>query len=278
MAAASLFRPFRLALVQLAVSAQKTQNIANARTHVLEAAQKGAQVVCLPECFNSLYGTQYFSEYAESVPGATTQALSDMAKEANVYLVGGSIPERDATGKLFNTCAQLAVHRKIHLFDIDIPGKIRFQESEVLSPGNSLTHFDTMYGRIGLGICYDIRFPELAMIAARKGCVAMIYPGAFNMATGPLHWELLQRARAVDNQIYVATCSPARDVNGTYVAWGHSTAVDPSGTVIATTEHKETIVYADLDPEKLNEVRQAIPVTQQRRFNVYPDVAAGKQD
>ncbi|KAI9590831.1 putative nitrilase family protein [Syncephalis fuscata] len=288
-----LLRPFRLALVQLAVTSHKTVNITQARARVFEAARNGAKVVCLPECFNCPYGTQHFGDYAESIPGETSQALSDIAKETNVYLIGGSIPERDSTGHLFNTSVvhgpdgnRLAVHRKVHLFDIDVPGKIRFQastESEVLSPGNSVTTFDTVeYGRIGLGICYDIRFPELAMIAARKGCMAMIYPGAFNMTTGPLHWELLQRARqtatvisAVDNQIYVAACSPARDENAGYVAWGHSTVVDPNGIVVATTEHNEAIVYADLNPEAVQIVRDSIPVTQQRRFDVYPNVAEG---
>ncbi|RKP24226.1 carbon-nitrogen hydrolase [Syncephalis pseudoplumigaleata] len=279
---ASLFRPFRLALVQLAVGPHKAANLARARERVQEAARHGAQVVCLPECFNCPYGTQHFGEYAETIPGETSGVLSELAKETGVYLIGGSIPERDSAGRLFNTSivhgpdgGQLAVHRKVHLFDIDVPGKIRFQESEVLSAGNSVTMFDTEYGRIGLGICYDIRFPELAMIAARKGCMAMLYPGAFNMITGPLHWELLQRARAVDNQIYVGACSPARDASADYIAWGHSTVVDPSGGVIATTEHEEAIVYADLDPEMMQITRASIPVTQQRRFDVYADVAAG---
>ncbi|KAF9895853.1 hypothetical protein BX616_008697, partial [Lobosporangium transversale] len=102
------------------------------------------------------------------------------------------------------------------------------------------------FGKIGIGICYDIRFPEPAMIAARQGCFAMIYPGAFNMTTGPLHWELLQRARAVDNQIFVAACSPARDLSADYHAWGHSTIVGPSGDVLETMDEKQGIIYADL--------------------------------
>ncbi|KAI8054296.1 carbon-nitrogen hydrolase [Syncephalis plumigaleata] len=285
----SLFKPFRMALVQLAVSSHKATNLARARARVAEAAREGAKVVCLPECFNCPYGTQYFADYAESIPGETSTALSELAKESNVYLIGGSIPELDSDGRLYNTSIvhgpdgkRLAIHRKVHLFDIDVPGKIRFQESEVLSPGNNVTMFDTgklEYGKIGLGICYDIRFPELAMIAARNGCIAMIYPGAFNMTTGPLHWELLQRARAVDNQIYVGACSPARDESTSYIAWGHSTIVDPNGIVVATTDHNESIVYADLEPEKMQVARTSIPVTQQRRFDVYPDVSIGiKQD
>jgi predicted amidohydrolase len=128
----------------------------------------------------------------------------------------------------------VAIHRKVHLFDIDIPGKITFKESTTLTGGSKFSHFDTEFARIGLGICYDIRFPELAMIAARSGCHALIYPSAFNMTTGPLHWSLLQRARlgnqpisqhtvshttrAVDNQMFVSMCSPARDMTAGYHA------------------------------------------------------------
>ncbi|KAI8610315.1 carbon-nitrogen hydrolase [Chytriomyces sp. MP71] len=275
--------PARLALVQLKVTASKEANLANARCKVLEAALKGARIVVLPECFNSPYGTSFFPKYAEPLDnGPSAVALSQMARDAKVYLVGGSFPESSANGdgKFFNTSTiwgpngdRLAVHRKVHLFDIDIPGKQTFKESSVLSAGNEITTFDSPIGKIGVGICYDIRFPELAMIAARRGCVAMIYPGAFNMTTGPLHWELLQRARAIDNQMYVAACSPARDTEASYVAWGHSTIVNPMGEVVAKLDEMEGIVYADLDVGFLETSRQNIPVTSQRRFDVYPDVA-----
>lgn len=237
----------------------------------------------------------HFPNYAETIgykPGEaydvsasksdSVKALSEMAKETGVWLLGGSIPERDESdGKLYNTATVynpkgelVAIHRKVHLFDIDIPGGITFKESETLTGGTKLTSFETEFGKIGLGICYDVRFPEMAMVAARKGCVAMIYPGAFNLTTGPLHWELLQRARAVDNQIYVAMCSPARDMSAGYHAWGHSMVVDPMGKVIATTEHEEAIIHADIDPEVVRKTRSGIPVTVQRRFDVYPDVSA----
>lgn len=273
---------FKIALIQLLTSSNKHKNISLAKQYVRNAARNGAQVIVLPECFNSPYGTQYFADYAEQMGGETCKALSEIAKETNTYLIGGSFPE-SKDGKLFNTCtvwnrngSLIGTHRKIHLFDIDVPGKIRFQESETLSPGSELTHVDTEYGKIGIGICYDIRFPELAMIASRKGCIAMIYPGAFNMTTGPLHWELLQRARAIDNQIYVAACSPARDSTSTYVAWGHSTVVDPLGQVLSTTDDKEGIVEAVIDIGVIKNARDSIPVTKQRRFDIYTDVAANK--
>ncbi|KAF3924334.1 Formamidase [Orbilia brochopaga] len=280
-----LKQPLKLALVQLATGVDKAANLARARTKIVEAAKAGANVVVLPECFNSPYGTNFFPQYAESLTPPTASqsfsALSAIAKETSTYLIGGSIPEVDPnTQKLYNTSLVfspagelLATHRKIHLFDIDIPGKIRFKESEVLSPGDSMTVVETEYGKIGLGICYDVRFPELAMTAARKGCFAMIYPGAFNMTTGPLHWSLLARARAVDNQIYIALCSPARDTNASYHAWGHSMVVDPNGEVMEELEDSEGVILAELRDEKIQEVRKGIPVTTQRRFDVYKDVA-----
>ncbi|XP_043748890.1 omega-amidase NIT2 isoform X3 [Cervus elaphus] len=197
-----------------------------------------------------------------------------MSLEVTSYLQG-SIPEEDA-GRLYNTCAVfgpdgalLARHRKLHLFDINVPGKITFQESETLSPGDSFSVFDTPYCRVGLGICYDIRFAELAQIYAQRGCQLLVYPGAFNLTTGPAHWELLQRGRAVDNQVYVATASPARDEKASYVAWGHSTVVSPWGEVLAKAGTEETIVYADIDLKKLAEIRQQIPIFSQKRSDLY---------
>ncbi|XP_057875194.1 omega-amidase NIT2 [Melospiza georgiana] len=274
-AAAGAMASFRLALIQLHVSAVKSDNLQRACGLVREASAKGAKLVALPECFNSPYGTQYFKEYAEKIPGESTQKLSEVAKECSIYLIGGSIPEEDG-GKLYNTCAVfgpdgalLAKHRKVHLFDINVPGKIQFKESETLSPGNSFSVFDTPYCKVGLGICYDMRFAEMAQIYGQKGCQLLIYPGAFNMTTGPAHWELLQRGRAVDNQLYVATVSPARDEKASYVAWGHSTVVNPWGEVIAKAGAEETVVYTDIDLKKLAEIRQQIPILSQKRSDLY---------
>ncbi|XP_070262187.1 omega-amidase NIT2 isoform X2 [Myotis yumanensis] len=241
---------FRLALIQLQVSSIKSDNLTRACGLVRKAAAQGAKIVSLPECFNSPYGTNYFPEYAEKIPGESTQKLSEVAKECSIYLIGGSIPEEDS-GKLYNTCAMfgpdgalLVKHRKLHLFDIDVPGKITFQESKTLSPGDSFSTFETR-------------------------CQLLVYPGAFNLTTGPAHWELLQRGRAVDNQVYVATASPARDDKASYVAWGHSTVVNPWGEVLAKAGTEETIVYSDIDLKKVTEIRQQIPIFNQKRSDLY---------
>jgi len=263
---------------------------------VAQVAKAGANIVVLPECFNSPYGCEHFPKYAEPLPsldstttGETTETesqsynhLSALSKEHSIHLIAGSIPEYEpSTEKLYNTSlifsptgALLGKHRKVHLFDIDIPGKIKFRESEVLTAGDTLTLVDTPYGKIGVAICYDVRFPELAMIAARKGAFAVVYPGAFNMTTGPLHWELLARARAVDNQVWVAMCSPARELESTgYVAWGESMVVDPNGLVMEKAGSGEETVMVELTPERMAEVRRGIPVGTQRRFDVYTDVS-----
>jgi len=201
--------------------------------------------------------------------------LQEVAKHYKVYVIGGSIPEKEGD-KLFNTSVSfdplgniIGKHRKVHLFDIDVPGKIRFVESETLTAGNSLTILDTEFCKIGVGICYDIRFAELALLYCAQGAKFLVYPGAFNMTTGPPHWELLQRGRALDNQLYVATVSPARDPNADYTAWGHSSVVNPWGEVIATTDEKPNIVYADIALSRVDEVRSQIPVLQQKRKDIY---------
>ncbi|KAA1478815.1 carbon-nitrogen hydrolase [Dentipellis sp. KUC8613] len=300
-----LFKPFKLALIQLGqIGFDKAQNLKHARDMVLKAARGETSMigkpdlVVLPECFNSPYGHVHFPLYAETVgfsPGEkyditkssseTVKMLSDVAKEMGVWLLGGSMPERDPAdeSKVYNTATVyspegdlVAIHRKVHLFDIDISGKIMFKESETLTGGDALNYFDTSFARIGLGICYDVRFPELAMIAARKGCQVLLYPGAFNSTTGPLHWELLQRARAVDNQVFFGMCSPARDLVAEYHAWGHSMVIDPMGAILAEADEKETIIFVDIDPKKMEDARAGIPVTVQRRFDVYPDVSRDK--
>lgn len=270
--------------------ADKAVNLSNTRTKVLEAAKAGASLIVLPECFNSPYGTQYFPKYAETLhPSPPTReqspsfhSLSSIAAEAKAYLVGGSIPELDKeTNKFYNTSlvfspsgSLIGSHRKTHLFDIEIPGKITFKESEVLTPGNQLTVIDLPeYGKIGLSICYDIRFPEAAMIAARKGAFLLVYPGAFNTTTGPLHWSLLARARAVDNQVYVAMCSPARDLEATYHAYGHSLIANPSAEILSEAQDKEEVLYADLNNESIEGIRKSIPIYTQRRFDLYADVS-----
>ncbi|KAH9019507.1 carbon-nitrogen hydrolase [Lactarius pseudohatsudake] len=217
-------------------------------------------------------------------------AFSDLSSESwSTYLPStGSIPEKDPSdGNVYNTSTVyspqgelVATHRKVHLFDIDIPGKITFKESETLTGGSTTNFFDTGELRIQNSRASDSVF--VMMYASRSSqrsqrvkarCQVLIYPGAFNMTTGPLHWELLQRARAVDNQVYFSMCSPARDLTAGYHAWGHSLVVDPMGSKLVEAEDGETILHTRIDPKTFNDARAGIPVTVQRRFDVYPDVS-----
>lgn len=271
---------FKIALCQLSVTTNKERNIAHAQQAIEDAADKGAQLILLPEIWNSPYSNDSFPVYAEDIDAGgdlspSTRMLSQVSRSLKITIIGGSIPERSGD-KLYNSCCVfgtdgklLAKHRKIHLFDIDIPGKMTFKESRNLTAGARPTIVDTEVGRIGIGICYDIRFQELAAIYAARGAHLLCYPGAFNMTTGPLHWELLQRARAADCQLYVATCSPARDDGSSYVAWGHSTLVGPFGEVLVTTEHEETTLIAEIDYSVIEQRRTYLPFQKQRRGDLY---------
>ncbi|KAL2480059.1 Omega-amidase [Abeliophyllum distichum] len=269
---------FKIALCQLSVTSDKERNIAHAREAIEEAAGKGAQLILLPEIWNSPYSNDSFPVYAEEIDAdksPSTAMLSELSRSLKITIIGGSIPERSGD-RLYNTCCVFgadgklkAKHRKIHLFDIDIPGQMTFKESKTLTAGETPTIVDTDVGRIGIGICYDIRFQELAAIYAARGAHLLCYPGAFNMTTGPLHWELLQRARAADCQLYVATCSPARDSNSSYVAWGHSTLVGPFGEIIVTTDHDEAIVISEIDYSLIEQRRANLPFQKQRRGDLY---------
>ena len=278
----------RVALCQIKVGSDKESNIEIARDAMKRAKFGGAELIILPECWNCPYSTASFPTYAEIVPPSgfpvniqsspSISMLCSEAKALGTWVVGGSVPERDGD-KLYNTCIIanpegqiVGKHRKVHLFDIDVPGKIRFKESDALSGGSSLTVVDTPWGKVGVGICYDIRFPELSIVMRKEGCKIMVFPGAFNMVTGPAHWELLQRARAVDNQVFVATCSPARDSSAGYIAWGHSMVVNPWGEVIASATEKEEVIFADLDMEKVGSVRESVPYWTQKRHDVYSDI------
>jgi omega-amidase len=278
------------------VTHHKDINHQTAKDYLTKAKEKGAKMAVLPEIWNSPYATAAFPEYAEILPeigdstaesSASAQLLMDAAKEHGMWVVGGSVPEQvleHNEEKIYNTCLVLnpegtivAKHRKVHLFDIDVPGGITFFESETLSPGSTVSHFSTPFGEIGVGVCYDIRFAEYALLLRQKyNCVILVYPGAFNMTTGPAHWQLLQQARAIDNQCFVLTASPARkekaDESSTYphyTAWGHSTVVSPWGDIVATTNEKADIVIADLDLSRLQEVRNGIPIGTQRRADLY---------
>ncbi|XP_040071225.1 omega-amidase NIT2-like [Ixodes scapularis] len=271
---------FRMALLQTAVSHNKKENLDRASRLIKKAASAGAKVLCLPECFTFPYEPKYFPRYAEKIPGETSEMLSCSAKENQVYLVGGSMSESEAE-KLYNTClvygpdgSMLAKHRKVHLFNVNIPGKIIFNESEFLAAGHKVTTFDTPFCKVGVGICYDMAFSPFVLMYTQLGCKLLVFPGAFNMVTGPLYWEILSRCRAAESQVYLASVSPARDEAASYVNWGHSMLVNPSGKVIGSAASGEELVLADVDLDYLDLMRYQLPMSKHGRNDLYKIVTS----
>ncbi|MGE5415166.1 MAG: carbon-nitrogen hydrolase family protein [Acidobacteriota bacterium] len=268
---------FKAGLCQMRVVANKDENLKKASEMVKDAAIQGCSLVVLPEMFNCPYQTAKFPEYAEQIPeGQTFLTLQELARSLRITLIGGSIPEVDEDGRVYNTSLVfddqgdlLARHRKMHLFDVDIKDGISFRESDTLTAGNEVTTFETKLGLMGLAICYDLRFPELARLMTQHGAQTLVYPGAFNTTTGPLHWEILLRCRAVDNQVYVIAASPAYDPAGVYPAHGHSMIVDPWGSIISEAGTGEEIITAEIDLKSIKRVRDELPLLKHRRLDLY---------
>ena len=265
----------KLGQVQLMVGRDKAENLRRACALIRRAAEQGAQLVMLPEMFCCPYEHEMVRPNSEEQGGPAQQALSALSRELGIWIVGGTIPEREGK-RLYNTCyvyddqgRQAARHRKIHLFDVNVEGGQYFMESDTFAPGNDITLLDTPWGRLGLCVCFDLRFEELARCMCLRGAKVIFVPAAFNMTTGPAHWELLFRQRAVDNQCFTVGVSPARDEQGSYVAYGNSIAVDPWGAVLCRAGAEETTLYADLDVERLEAVRAQLPILSARRTDLY---------
>ena len=272
----------KIALCQMNVVDNKEKNIEKAIQMIKESKKQGADLAVLPEMFNCPYENEKFIEYAERLEDSKTlNEIANVAKEENIHVLAGSVPEleRDdekGTESIYNTSVffdnagkPLGKHRKMHLFDIDVKGKIYFKESDTLSAGNDFTVIKTDLARIGIGICYDIRFVELSRIMALNGAEILIFPGAFNLTTGPAHWELLFRSRALDNQVYAIGVAPALDKDASYNSYGHSIAVNPWGEVIEELDYSEELKIVEIDLDEIKRVREEIPVLKNRRVDLY---------
>ena len=266
----------KIAAIQMSTVADKMENVRTVKTYLEKIKDENPDFVILPEMFCCPYQTENFPIYAEEEGGPIWQQLSAYAKQYGVYLIGGSMPEKDAEGNVYNTCyvfdregKQIGKHRKVHLFDIDVKGGQTFKESDTLTAGDSDTVFDTEFGKIGVMLCFDIRFPELSRMMVNDGAKVIFVPAAFNMTTGPAHWELSFRTRALDNQIYMVGCAPARDVSAGYISWGHSIVTDPWGRVTGMLDENEGILLAELDMDYEEQVREELPLLKSRRKDIY---------
>lgn len=266
----------KIAAIQMPTVADKMENVRTVKIYLEKIKDENPDFVILPEMFCCPYQTENFPIYAEKEGGPVWQQLSGYAKQYGIYLIGGSMPEKDAEGNVYNTSyifdregKQIGKHRKVHLFDIDVKGGQTFKESDTLTAGDSDTVFDTEFGKIGVMLCFDIRFPELSRMMVNDGAKVIFVPAAFNMTTGPAHWELSFRTRALDNQIYMVGCAPARDVSAGYISWGHSIVTDPWGRVIDMLDEKKGILLAELDMDYEEQVREELPLLKSRRKDIY---------
>ena len=266
----------KIAAIQMSTVEDKMENVRTVKTYLEKIKDENPDFVILPEMFCCPYQTENFPIYAEKEGGPVWQQLSGYAKQYGIYLIGGSMPEKDAEGNVYNTSyifdregKQIGKHRKVHLFDIDVKGGQTFKESDTLTAGDSDTVFDTEFGKMGVMLCFDIRFPELSRMMVNDGARIVFVPAAFNMTTGPAHWELSFRTRALDNQIYMVGCAPARDVSAGYISWGHSIVTDPWGRVTGMLDENEGILLAELDMDYEEQVREELPLLKSRRKDIY---------
>lgn len=264
-----------VAQLQTHVYEDKMKNVEMLTPLLWQTKEYHADFVCLPEMFACPYETKNFPVYAEEEGGPLWTALSGLAKEFGIYLSAGSVPERTPEGKIRNTAYvfdrqgnQIAKHSKVHLFDIDVKGGQSFKESDTLTPGDHSTVFETEFGIMGLCICFDFRFPELARRMALDGAKAIFVPAAFNMTTGPAHWEVMFRSRAVDNQVFTFGTAPARDKMASYHSWGHSIAVSPWGTILNQMGAEAGIQVTEIRLEEADEIREQLPLLKGRMENM----------
>ena len=261
----------KIALCQLAVTGNKTDNINRARVMLKQAASSGAAIAILPEMFCINYSLKDFESASETVPnGEACEMLREAAKQNSMTVIGGTIPEK-SNSKLYNTCVVfshtgefMGKYQKAHLFDIDLDG-FKFMESDVISAGNKRPLIIDEPIKTGIAVCFDIRFPEWSRIIMDAGADLIALPAAFSPKTGPAHWELLLRARAVDNQCFVAGVAPAASSS----SYGHSMLVSPNGTVLCDLGCEENVVVIDIPMEELTRIRNSIPIHTARRKDLY---------
>jgi predicted amidohydrolase len=267
----------RVACVQLTAGPDKAANLVKAEALVARAASLGAELVALPEKWNLVGDAEVLHAGAETLEdGESVRALSAWAKRHGIVLVGGSIAERrEGREKLSNTSLVVngdgelvASYRKIHLFDVEVGGQV-YRESEAEEPGDEVVVTEAGGWKIGLTVCYDLRFPELYRLLALAGAELVTVPANFTLRTGMDHWQVLLRARAIENALYVLAPGQIGEPAPGRPSYGRSLVVDPWGTLIAQAPDLETVVVADLDRASMLDIRKRLPALSQRRPDVY---------
>ncbi len=266
-------RSYLATAVQMTASSSKEENLAKAEAFVRLAAERGAALVVLPEVFSWRGRQKKAPEQVESIPGPTTQRLQDLATQLGIHLLAGSFLEGAGEVRAYNTSLLispqgdlLAQYRKIHLFDVDIPGQVSIKESDSMKPGEDVVVASTPLGTVGLSVCYDLRFPELYRGLSRKGAEIISVPSAFTFPTGAAHWEVLLRARAIENQVYIiAPNQIGKNVYG-FADYGNSMIIDPWGKILARAPDRECFITAEIDLDYLEKVRKELPCLAHQRL------------
>jgi predicted amidohydrolase len=267
----------RVACVQLNASDRKADNLEKTEGLVARAASTGADIVVLPEKWNALGPPEVLRANAEPIDGGeTVEAMRSWARRHGVTLVGGSISERrEGREKLSNTClvfdpeGEIAmIYRKIHMFDVEVGGQV-YRESEAEEPGDEIALVEAEGWNVGLTVCYDLRFPELYRILAVEGAELITIPAAFTLFTGKDHWELLARARAVENQCFVAAANQWGPHGEGKASYGRSLIADPWGLVLAQAPDEDCVISAELDRGHLERVRRDLPSLANRQPAAY---------
>jgi predicted amidohydrolase len=265
----------RAAVVQLNSNGEKARNLEAAERFVRAAAADGADVVALPVKWNLLAAGEELVAGAEALDGPSLTVARGWARQLGIHLLAGSIAEQGPDGRAFNTSVligpdgeDLAFYRKIHMFDVDVGG-VSYRESEHEEPGEGIVTAEVGRAVLGLSVCYDLRFPELFRILALRGAQVLAVPSAFTLATGRDHWEVLLRARAIENQAFVLAPNQVGEAPPHFSSYGRSTIVDPWGVVLATAPDEECFVAADLDLAAQERVRESLPSLANRRPRAY---------
>jgi predicted amidohydrolase len=248
------------------------ENLVEAEGLLAASADAGADLASLPEVFTYRGSSRRHAEVAETVPGPTTERLAAAARRHHMWVLGGSILE-SSEGRMYNTSLlfdrsgeQVARYRKIHLFDVDLPGVAPVRESDTYAPGEEIVTTETEFGRVGLSICYDLRFPELYRSMMARGARVLFVPANFQHATGSAHWEVLLRARAIENQCYVLAADQIGDHEPGRTCFGRSMVIDPWGTVLSQAPDTVGVAVADLDLGRLQRIRTELPSLANRRL------------
>lgn len=263
--------------VQMNSRDDKKANLERAVSLIAEGVEQGAELVALPENFNFLGPQEQEGENAEPIPGPTIRVLADEAQRHGIFILAGSILEgTEGTEKVYNTSVlldpqgnEVARYRKMHLFDIEILGQLQATESATMLGGCELVTAETVFGTFGFSICYDLRFPELYRSLALLGARVIFTPAAFRLYTGKDHWEVLLRARAIENGVFMVAPAQIGARPPDVQSFGNAMIIDPWGTVVARAAEREMTVVATLDFSWQDKVRSAIPCLKQRRPNVY---------